>query len=106
MKPVIITWGFDPYNGKLYLDCYLEVTNCDKDVTAVKMMNLRGRTQGTHLALLRIPKDQDREYIETYIKEGRFHDVVQLLNKAKVNISDITRKKMSDIQAIDFIMSK
>ncbi len=105
MKPVVITWGFCQYTGKLYLDCFLEVTDCSKAGTAVKMMELRGSTQGTHLALLRIPKEMDREYVEDYIKEGDFHSVVQLLNKAKVRASEITRKRVSDNNAIDFIMS-
>jgi len=105
MKHVVITWGFDQYNGNLYLDCYLEVQDCEKDGSAIKMMDLRGRSQGTQVALLRIPKDQDREYIETYIKEGSREDGTRLLRKAKVNVNEITRSKMSDNQAIDFIMS-
>ena len=105
MKPVVITWGFSQYNGKLYLDCYLEIQDCEKDGSAIKIMDLRGRTQGTKLALLRIPKDQDREYIETYIKEGSREEVTKLLNEAKVNVNEITRKRMSANNAIDFIMS-
>ena len=105
MKPVIITWGFYLHNGNIYLDCYLEIQDCERDGAAVKMMDLRGRTQGTKLALLRIPKDEDRDYIENYIKEGEREIVLELLQKAKVNVNEITRNKMSSNQAIDFIMS-
>ena len=104
MKQVVITWGFNQYNGEPYLDCYLEITDCDKDGTAVKMMDLRGRSQGTTLALIRVPTECQREDIANYIKMNT-SDVIELLKKAKVHVNEITRKRMSENNAIDFIMS-
>jgi len=104
MKQVVLTWGFSQNDGTPYLDCYLEITDCEKDGAAVKMMDLRCSSQGTTLALLRVPADTEREDIESYIKMNT-PDVIQLLRKAKVNVRDITRKKLSENQAIDFILN-
>jgi len=106
MKPVLITWGFDPDDGSIYLDCYLEIKYNEECGRDAEHINIRSKSQGTKLALLHIPKNEDREYIEEYIEKGLVPTVLQLLNKAKVNLSDILRKsKKSDNQAIDFIMS-
>jgi len=102
MKQVIISWGFSQHTGDLYLDCYLEITDAQKDATAVKMIELRGSSQGTHLALVRIPKDCERDYIESLIKDVPRKEIIALLNKAKIRASDVLRKGDTN-QAIDFI---
>jgi len=101
MKPVVITWGFSQDDGTPYLDCYLEIRDCSKDGTAVRIMELRGSTQGTTLCLLQVPADTKREDIESYIKMNT-PDVIELLRKAKVRSGDITRKGIEN-QALDFI---
>ena len=104
MKPVVITWGFSQYDGKPYLDCYIEVDHDSHNVGAVKMMELRGSTQGTKLALLKIPKEAGREYIEEYIAHNT-EDVIKLLKSAFVRSGDITRTRHEN-SAIDFITCK
>ena len=100
MKPVLITWGFSPQDGKPYLDCYLEVDG-NAEVSSVKMMELRGTVQGTKLALLKIPRDCNRKYIEEFI-EHNTTEVIELLNSAFVRSGEITRCGHEN-QAIDFI---
>ena len=102
MKPVVISWGFNPYNGKPYLDCYLTINDLD-DTTAIRMIDLRGKTQGTQMALLRIPKGCHREDIEEYISYNTA-EVIETLRKARITPNDILRKKYSESNAIDFIM--
>ena len=105
MVHTVITWGFDPMTGKVYLDCFLKITDCVKDAAAIKMMNLRNSSQSTHLALLSIPEDCERKDVEDFIKDAQHQDVVNLLQKAKVNIRDILRKNYKS-NAINFMMSK
>ena len=104
MKAVVISWGFSTHDGKPYLDCYIEVDHNSENVGAVKMMELRGTTQGTKLALLKIPKEAGREYIEEYIAHNT-EDVIKLLRSAFVRSSEITRTRHEN-SAIDFITCK
>lgn len=103
LQPVLVTWYFNPNNGNLELDCFLE---CDKpeNAKAVGMVFLKANVQQAHAALLHIPKDAGREYIESYIKGGDQSEIVKTLKKAKVNENDITRKKHEAGNAIDFLM--
>ena len=101
MKPVVISWGFNPYNGKIFLDCYLDIDDKRYGVTDVYMMEIRGNTQGTTLALLKIPKEEGRQYIEEYINLGD-KSVLELLKSAKISAREITRKGHKH-SAIDFI---
>jgi len=102
MNTVVITWGFNPNDGKPYLDCYLPITDPTKDASAIKMMDLRGSSQGTSLALIRIPEGCEREDIEKYI-EMNTPDAIELLKKAKVRVDDLVRRPHEN-QAIDFII--
>lgn len=104
MKPVVISWGFSQYDGKPYLDCYIDVDHNSENVGAVKMMELRGSSQGTKLALLKIPKEAGREYVEDYISHGG-DEVIKLLKSAFVRSSEITRTRHEN-SAIDFITCK
>lgn len=103
MKYLVITWGFCQHSGTPYLDCYLEITDAKKDAHAIRMMELRGSTQGTTLTLLRVPKDCERKDMDNYIKYMT-PETLALLKKAKVRYNDITRKGVEN-QAIDFILS-
>ena len=104
MKAVIITWGFSQENGKPYLDCYTEVDHNSNNVVNVKMMELRGIHQGTKLALLKIPKDAGRDYVNDFIKLDS-EEVIKLLKSAFVRSSEITRTRHENA-AIDFITCK
>jgi len=103
LLPVLITWHFNPSNGKLELDCFLE---CDdpKHAPAVKHVYLRAGVHQSTVSLLHIPKDCGREYVETWMKEADQKDVVELLTKAKVQQSDIVREKHKGGNVIDFLM--
>jgi len=104
MKPVVISWGFSPYNGKIYLDCYLEIDHDSNGVQDLYMMELRGSSQGTTLALLKIPREEGRQYVEDYINLED-ESVLALLKSAKIRAGDITRKGHEN-NAIDFITCK
>jgi len=84
MTPTIITWGFDSTTGEIYLDCFLKIQDCKEDATALKMINLRCQHQGTKMALIKIPSDQDREYVESYIEDNPREDTLKFLNKAQI----------------------
>ena len=102
MKPVLITWYFDPNTGDIKLDCYLELDD-PSQVQAVKMVYLRAGVQQAHPALLHLPEGATRETVEEYIcNESIKKEVLQKLNKAKVNQNDIVRKKL-ETSAIDFL---
>ena len=104
MKPVVISWGFSQHDGKPYLDCYLDVDHDSNGVQAVHMMELRGSSQGTKLALLKIPKEEGRDYIENFISLDS-EEVIKLLKSAHIRAGDITRKG-HEHSAIDFITCK
>ena len=104
MKPVVITWGFSQNDGKPYLDCYLEIDNDSRGVQSLYLMELRGSTQGTSLALLKIPTEMGKDYIEDFI-EANTEEVIKLLKSAKISAKDITRKGHEQ-SAIDFITCK
>jgi len=101
MKNVLITWGFSHHDGTPYLDCYLDLDDLQSTPHEARMMDMRCSSQGTKLALLRLPKDYKREYLENYINHASKEDI-KTLNTAKININNITRKA-HESQAIDFI---
>jgi hypothetical protein len=102
MKPVLITWGFNPHNGEIYLDAYLELNNPER-AAVVPMVYVRAEFQKVNVALLHIPEDATRNDIEDYVtKSPNQKDVVQKLNDAKVKKEEIIRKKLST-NAIDFL---
>lgn len=102
-KKIIITWGFNSEDGKLYLDSYLELVGEEKDlVKTVHIMELRQRFQMTHMTLLHTPEDTTREDIENYIKHTPKKEVIKKLKDGEVKVSAITRKD-SGSTAIEFI---
>lgn len=103
MKPIVITWGFSTQDGKPYLDCYHEVADLDTG-HEIRMMDLRGKTQGTRLALFKVPKEFKREDMEKFI-EFSGEEEISKLRKAQINVNEILRKRYSESNAIDFILS-
>jgi len=103
MKPIVITWGYSQNDGKPYLDCYHEVTDLD-DGNSIRMMDLRGKTQGTRLALFKVPKEFKREDMANYIKFSGDEEI-KTLRKAQINVNEILRTRYSESNAIDFIVS-
>lgn len=101
MKNILITWGFHPLNGHIYLDCYTEIKS-GSDAETARMMSLRSKSQDTHLSLLRVPEDWDREDMQLYIVHST-PDNIKTLVKAKVQPNEIFRKRHSESNAIDFI---
>jgi len=102
--PVLITWHFNPSNGKLELDCFLEC-NDHKHAPAVKHVYLRAGVHQSKVSLLHIPLGSGRGDLESWMKEADQKDVLELLNKAVVQQSDIVRKKNEGGNALDFLMS-
>jgi hypothetical protein len=102
MKPVLITWGFNPHNGEIYLDAYLELNNPER-AAVVPMIYIRAEFQKVNVSLLHIPEDASRKDIEEYVTSSTGKDeVVQKLNDAKVRKDEVIRKKLAT-NAIDFL---
>jgi len=101
MKYIVITWGFSTHDGKPYLDCYLEIDK-DTNVSAIKMMELRGVTQGTKLAMFHASDEITRETLEEYVARGT-EDVFAKLREAHFKAGDVIRKK-PESNAVDFIV--
>jgi len=93
LNPVLITWYFDPSNGDIKLDCFLEI-NGTNHASAVGMIFLRAGVQQAHPALLHIPEGAGRETVEDYIcNESIKKEVIEKLKSARVNQNDIVRHK-------------
>lgn len=102
MKPVLITWYFDPSTGDIKLDCYLELDD-PSQVQAVRMVYVRAGVQQANPALLHLPEGSERQDVEMYITDKKNRDsVLQKLNQAKVKENEIIRKKLAT-NAIDFL---
>jgi hypothetical protein len=102
MKPVLITWGFNPHNGEIYFDAYLELNN-PENASLVSMVYIRAEFQKVNVSLLHIPEDASRKDIEEYVTSSTGKDeVVQKLNDAKVRKDEVIRKKLAT-NAIDFL---
>jgi len=106
MKTVLISWGFDTNKGNIYLDAYMDLTDPKFSPKDVKMLDFRVQFQQVHLALLKIPKECERDYIQEYFKEYKQENLVDLLKSAKVRSEDIVRKKLHENNAIDFLKSE
>ena len=101
--PVLITWGFNPSNGKLELDCFLELNN-PKHAEAVGHIYLRAGVHNHSVALLHIQTEcATRKFVEEWMGVGDSESVVGMLKKAKVHQNDIVRKK-NDVNSVDFIL--
>ena len=104
MKQIVITWGYNPTEGKPELDCYLEITDVKHDGTAIRMMDLRSRFNNSNkMALFNVDDNFTREMMQDYIKTNT-PSMIAMLNKASIRAGDVLRKSY-DNQAIDFIMS-
>ena len=102
MRPVLITWYFDPRTGDIKLDCLLELDDPNQ-VQAVRMVYVRAGVQNASPALLHIPGGATRQDIEMYIEDKKNReDVLLKLNKARVKENEIIRKKLAT-NAIDFL---
>lgn len=102
MIPVLITWYFDPRSGDIRLDSYLELDN-PKNASAVKMVYIRAGVQNANPALLHLSEGATRQDVEIYVEDKENRDsVLRKLKKARVNQSEIVRKKLAT-NAIDFL---
>jgi hypothetical protein len=102
MKPVLITWGFNPLNGEIYLDAYLELNNPER-AAVVPMVYVRAEFQKVNVSLLHIPDDASRKEIEDYVASGQpKNDVVKKLTEAIVRKDEVIRRKLAT-NAIDFL---
>ena len=102
MKPIVISWGFSSYSGEPYIDCYLEINDLKIAATEIKLI-WRGRSQGTVLALLRVPNECKREDMEDYLELNK-EKAIKLFKRAEFKAYEVTRRNYTN-QAIDFIMN-
>ena len=102
--PILITWYFDHNTGDVRLDCWLDLDGY-KRVQAIKMVYLRANINQSHTSLIHVPEGCDRETVEDWMKVERKKDVLELLNKAKVRVEEIIRKKHEAGNAMDFLMN-
>ena len=102
LTPVLLTWGFNPRNGKLELDCFLEL-NTEKAAEAVKMIYLRAAHNNHQVALFHVPQGSERGFVEEWLSLVDTKTAVDKFKKGKVAINDVVRRK-NETNAIDFIL--
>ena len=100
--PVLITWGFDN-NGKLMLDCFLDMTKEDS-ANVVQHIYTRAEFTKTYVSMFHLPEGCHREDLDAFIEHTPREEVIKKLNEAKVKMNEIVRRKHEAGNAMDFIM--
>lgn len=103
--PVLITWCFDKRTGNPELDVYLDLTT-DHAAENVKTVFTRATFTNTEVALFHVPQGSTREDLALYISMTDRKEVLEKLQKARVRIDEVVRKKHEAGNAVDFILGK